>query len=241
MNKNYLAIGAAGVLAGALCFLGAAGSARRPGQEILDTATVVSSAARGPASLAAPVAIAPVAAPGSPLANRPLSEEEKESVKTYLRLLAGYQDLKSAKELVQELKSAKLNPVLARDSNKDTGELAMVRTEDTLPGTRYFHAQVFEDGKGLSHAQHLSFEVRPGKDSMETATSLIKQAYRELGTPILQQEDYVMWRNRDGRIISARRLDADGLKDNYFNAHSPEDVGTIWITSEDDPEQGEES
>jgi hypothetical protein len=241
MKKTFCALGAAGTLAAALyLFSGPGPKALSASPSGSDAIPSVSSAVRGPASVAASGAARVLKAEPA-LEDRLLAEEEKESVKTYLRLLANYQDFKNAKELAQELKGAKLKPVIARDANKDTGELAMVRTEDALPGTRYFHAQVFEDGKGMSHAQHLSFEIRPGKDSMEVATSLIKQTFRDLGTPLMQREDYVMWRNRDGRIVSARRLDAEALKDNYFNAHSAEDVGTVWVTSEDDPEEGEES
>jgi hypothetical protein len=240
MKKAYLGFGAAGVLAAAL-YLSQGGTLSSPAAKSAQaTGAVAAHASRGPASLAAPTPV-PVLKAVPPLEERPLAEEEKEAVKTYVRLLANYQSFGSAKELAKELKAAKLKPVIARDANKDTGELALVRTEDALPGTRYFHAQVFEDGKGMSHAQHLSFEIRPGKDSMEVATSLIKQNFRDLGTPLMQKDDYVMWRNRDGRIVSARRLDAEALRDNYFNAHSAEDVGTIWVTSEDDPEEGEES
>jgi len=238
MKKRYLALGGAGALAAALYLF--TGSPLRSEQLAANEPTRKVSANRGPASLASAPS-APVLHAVAALEDRPLGEDEKESVKTYLRLFANYQRIKSAKELAQELKAAKLNPVIARDANKDTGELAMVRTEDALPGTRYFHGQVFEDGKGMAHAQHLSFEIRPGKDSMEVATTLIKQNFRDLGTPLVQKDDYVMWRNRDGRIVSARKLDAEALRDNYFNAHSAEDVGTIWVTSEDDPEEAEES
>lgn len=185
-------------------------------------------AGRGPASVA------------SGLADQPLAENEKEAVKTYLNVLANYREIGNAKALAAELARANLKPVVARDANKDTGELAMVRTDNTLPGTRYFHAQVFEDGKGAAHMQHLSFEIRPGKDSMDVATSAIRQTFRDLGQPLIQKDDYVLWRNRDGRVVSAKRLGPDDLKDNYFNAHSPEDVGTIWVVSEDDPEEGDE-
>lgn len=88
--------------------------------------------------------------------------------------------------------------------------------------------------------QHLSFEVRPGKDSMDVATSAIKQTFWDLGPAVIETSDYVLWRNREGRVISAKRLGPDDLKDNYFNAHSPDDVGTIWVVSEDDPEEGDE-
>ncbi|RZA01514.1 MAG: hypothetical protein EOP11_17395 [Proteobacteria bacterium] len=238
MKKISLSLISAGALAAAL-YLGLSGGPAvnaRPAPT--KTIATKKRGGRGLASVAAEPAVLQAEAS---LEEKPLEPQEKESVKTFLQLLSNYQGFNNAKDLAGELKAAKLNPVIARDSNKDTGELAMVRTEDALPGTRYFHAQVFENGQGQSHAQHLSFEIRPGKDSMEVATSLIKQTFRDLGTPLMQRDDYVMWRNREGRIVSAKRMGLEDLRDNYFNAHSPEDIGTIWVTSEDDPEEAEES
>jgi hypothetical protein len=215
---------------GALDLVGADESL--PRAEISDELPQIAAApksGRGLASIAAPVATDDLHAP--------LSEAEKESVRTYLQILANQEEIgASTEKLLGELNKSGLKPAVARNSNPQTGAMAMVRTDNALPGTRYFHAQLFE-ADGAAHMQHVSFEIRPGADAMEAAVSLIKQTHRDLGNPIKESPGYTMWRNRDGRLVSARRMTEEDLKDNYFNAHGKEDVGTVWVVSEDDPEE----
>lgn len=173
------------------------------------------------------------------IADQPLDPVERESVDRLSRMLADAESMKSTRELTSELKRAGLKPVIGRDENPDTGRLDIVRTRDALPGTRYFHAQMFGDGK-TAFAQHLSFQVRPGKDSMDVALQAIQATHPGLGRPETQKDGLVIWRS-EGRVISARRMTAEDLADDHFNAQDPvRDVGTIWITSEDDPEDSDE-
>jgi hypothetical protein len=167
-----------------------------------------------------------------------LAEEEKESINKILEILAAKEKLgKSPRELFSALGEAGLQPKAALDSNPYTGSLLTVRTNNALPGTRYFHAQVFQD-KGLpGHMQHASFEIRPSPDGMKTALSLLKATHPHLGVPHIYRDDYVLWKT-NGRVVSVKRLAADELE-NHFNAHAPDDVGTVWVVSEDEPEHGE--
>lgn len=170
----------------------------------------------------------------SRLADTPLNEGEKKSVATLMSLLSNPEEVgKSPRALFDALGQAGLKPVAAKDSNEYTGTLWTVRTDNALPGTRYFHAQLF--GEGETHMQHVSFEIRPGSDSMDMAIDLVRQANPELGRPEIQREDYVLWKKKGGKVISVKRLSASELRDNRFNAHAPEDAGTIWVTSEDEP------
>lgn len=168
------------------------------------------------------------------LAEAPLNEGEKKSVATLVNLLARTDEVgKSPRALFDALGQAGLKPMAAKDTNDYTGTLWTVRTDNTLPGTRYFHAQLF--GEGETHMQHVSFEIRPGTDSMNTAVELVRQANPELGRPEIEREDYILWKKKGGRVISVKRLSAEELRDSRFNAHAPEDAGTIWVTSEDEP------
>lgn len=192
---------------------------------------VPAAAGRGVASASAPAASAAGAAS---LANSPLDEGEKQSVATLMNLLSRTEEVgKSPRALFDALAQAGLKPVAAKDSNEYTGTLWTVRTDNALPGTRYFHAQLF--GEGETHMQHVSFEIRPGSDSMNMAAELVRQANPDLGRPEIERDDYILWKKKGGKVISVKRLGADELRDNRFNAHAPEDAGTIWVTSEDEP------
>jgi len=179
-----------------------------------------------------------VKAVAPPLSEQPLGEEEKQSISDILQILAAKEKLgKSPKELFSAMGEVGLQPKAARDSNPYTGSLLTVRTNNALPGTRYFHAQIFQDEGAPGHMQHASFEIRPSSDGMKTALSLLKATHPQLGVPHIYRDDYVLWKT-NGRVVSVKRLGADEL-DNHFNAHAPEDVGTVWVVSEDEPEHGE--
>lgn len=192
--------------------------------------------APGPeAAVSTPRSPASVSAPSVSLGETPLAEEEKRSLAKLASLLARREKM-APKDLYLALNGAGLHPVVTKDSNPETGTLLTVRTGNALPGTRYFHGQMFEDADGSSHLQHASFEIRPGSDSMTTARQLLDGAFGGLGKPLIERADYVLWRAGPGRVVSVKRLGADELQENIFNAHAPEDVGTLWVVSEDEPE-----
>jgi hypothetical protein len=165
----------------------------------------------------------------------PLAPGERAAVSTLLGLFHRANRVRHTEELLDSLRAAGLQPRVTEDENEDTGKMTVVRSENALPGTRYFHAQVFTDEKGQSHVQHQSFEIRPGPDSLRQALSLIRQNFPGLGRPVVQEEGYALWKTRDGRVISAKQLGPEDLEDNYYNAHTIEDVGTVWVIQEDDP------
>lgn len=169
------------------------------------------------------------------LSKSPLDQAEKDSISSLLQLMAAKEKLGSSPEnLFTAMGEVGLTPRAARDSNPYTGTMLIVRTSNALPGTRYFHAQIFQDEGQPGHMQHTSFEIRPASDSMKTALSLVQQTHPQLGVPEIQNEDYVLWKT-NGRVVSIKRLNAEDLEDNHFNAHSPDDVGAVWVVSEDEP------
>jgi hypothetical protein len=186
-------------------------------------------AIRSPASTSAAIPVAE-----AKLSDTPLNESERKSISALVSLISRPEEVgKSPRALFDALGQAGLKPVAAKDSNGYTGTLWTVRTDNALPGTRYFHAQLF--GEGETHMQHVSFEIRPGADSMDAAIELVRQANPDLSRPEIDRADYVLWKKQGGKVISVRRLNAEELRDSRFNAHAPEDEGTIWVTSEDEP------
>lgn len=205
-----------------------------PAEQAAGASSVASPEEEANRELASAAAAAEAAASSGRLADAPLDEGEKKSISTLMGLLSRPDEVgKSPRALFDALGQAGLKPMAAKDSNEFTGTLWTVRTDNALPGTRYFHAQLF--GEGETHMQHISFEIRPGADSMNTAIELVRQANPELGRPEIEREDYVLWKKKGGKVISVKRLAASELRDSRFNAHSPDDAGTIWVTSEDEP------
>ncbi len=138
------------------------------------------------------------------------------------------------KSLIQRLTQQGLKPEVAQDFNKETGKLLVVRTEETLPGTRYFHAQFFEDENKQPFLQHMSFEFRPGPESMKTAVDAVQEKFPGLGRPESQSDGYVLWKTQDGYVVWVKKMSAQDLKHDPFNAYAPEDVDTVRVVVEQD-------
>jgi hypothetical protein len=147
----------------------------------------------------------------------------------------GHNDINS---LLEYLKSSHQDPFVVDDSNDVTGTMTIVRTNSPLPGTRYFHAQYFEDENRQKFVQHMSFEFKPGVHAMEEAMASVEKSFTHLGQPSTRKADFVQWTLPDGYVLWIKKLNARDLADNPFNAYSRGDVGTIRIAVEQNPEEG---
>ncbi len=135
------------------------------------------------------------------------------------------------KDLVDYLESNRQEPLTTRNSNPYTGEMAIVRTQSPLPGTRYFHAQYFNGEDGEAFVQHMSFEYKPGPSAMADAVAAVQRAF-SLGSPEAEHEGYVQWALKNGYIIWVKKMAPEDLKDDPFNAYTAEDAGTIRVAIE---------
>lgn len=208
---------------------------------ISDEVRVVSSSAgRAPATLKGSTSREDEASLKPSMELGPLSQEESRSVESLLGLFAKFETVgKSPALLVSALREIGLEPKISIDSNEETGSLTIIRTENALPGTRHYHAQLFENEDGTTYIQHQSFEIRPGPDAMEQAISFIRQHFKVGEKPKYQSKDYVLWATGDGRVVSAKRLSAEDLDNSHFNARFKDDIGAVWVVSEEDPHGGE--
>lgn len=169
---------------------------------------------------------------------KPLSPNEVESVTDFMSILVSHNaDGTTPAELVKQLERAGLTPETALDENPDTGKMVTVRTADSLPGTRYFHAQFFEDENGRMQAQHISFEVRPGPDSEEVAQNLVRKTFVGIGKPTTEREDgFREWKTKGCKTVWMKRLKKEDMVDHPFNAYEPaRDEGTILVSQQEDP------
>ena len=134
--------------------------------------------------------------------------------------------------ITKRLKVMGLSPVVALDKNEDTGDMHTIRTKNSLPGARYFHAQIFTGKEGKQFVQHMSFEYRPGKQAFAQG---VATAIREFGLSekaVVQKDGFYSWNTFDGYVVWVKRMTAEDLKSDPFNAYSRKDIGTIRIAKE---------
>lgn len=134
--------------------------------------------------------------------------------------------------LLEDLQRSGQQPLVVHDENPDSGEMLIVRTKSPLPGTRYFHAQYFTDESGERFVQHMSFEFKPGADSMSEAISTVERNFAGLSRPVVQRPDYVKWKLDNHYIVWIKRMAAADLQEDPFNSYSLSDDGTIRVAVE---------
>lgn len=168
----------------------------------------------------------------------PLSRVEQDSVRAMVATMAQATQVNHKPEsLIKSLRDGGMGPIIGKDFNEDTGKMIVVRTKDTLPGIRYFHAQYFEDENKVQFLQHLSFEIRPAPDAMETAFALLKDFKKNLSKPNLSN-NFIEWNDDDGYSIWLKKLTLEDIKKmrkEPYNSYSAADVGTVQAAIEQSP------
>lgn len=167
----------------------------------------------------------------------PLTQSEIASVQKFMNLAFRYASpTEKPSALLNELEALSLAPVATQDFNEDTGKMVIIRTHETLEGTRYFHAQFFEDEQKRTFLQHLSFEIRPSPDAMDQAIKMIEE---KLGAKVVPLQaptsHYALYKAPGDYIVWVKRLEYEDLKDDPFNARDPNtDIGTLRVAIEKD-------
>jgi len=158
---------------------------------------------------------------------------EGESLTTFNDVMAEFASKSLDVERLKESLVAKgLELVVAKDSNKFTGTMTIIRTENALPGTRYFHSQIFYGEDGAPFIQHMSFEYKAGKSSFAEAVAAAKKQFSLATEPSVKKDGFYSWNTTDGYVVWIKRMTAVDLKNDPYNAYSPNDVGTIKVAKE---------
>lgn len=166
-----------------------------------------------------------------------LSKTEIASVQKFINLAFRFaKPTEKPSALLNELAALKLAPVATQDFNDHTGKMVIIRTNETLEGARYFHAQFFEDENKRTYLQHLSFEIRPSPDAMDRAVKMVEEKLGAKVVPLqAPNSHYALYKAPNDYIVWVKRLEYDDLKDDPFNARDPEsDVGTLRVAIEKD-------
>lgn len=138
----------------------------------------------------------------------------------------------SLTDVIDDLDSKKMEPLLLKESNPHTGTMYVLRTESPLPGTRYFHAQYFENKNREPYLQHMSFDVKPDRNAFQNAIRTVKSIFSNLSAPKIVKPDFIMWPLRNGYNVWIQRLHQDQLAGDPYNAYDSNDAGTIKIALE---------
>lgn len=179
-------------------------------------------------------AFSPSVRTSEPKAPQPISHEERASLRTLTSLLNDVTRHPSKpSDLIDQLIRSGYEPVISKDTNDYTGTMVIVRTKNTLPGTRYFHAQYFTDESGKYFPQHLSFEFRPG-NSMADIVGQVEATFGLLGKPAFANAEWMEWKLPNEYTLWIKKLGSEDLEGDPFNAYSAADVNTIVVGVEKD-------
>ena len=137
----------------------------------------------------------------------------------------------ASQDLMDDLNRLELSPQRTVQTNDATGSLNIVRTNVSLPGTRYIHAQFFTDENGKEFLQHLSHDYRPGPDSFDRMKDLARQYLSGEILSETSKDGYSLIKMKNGYNVSVTRLETN--PNDPFNAWDEEkDKGTIRIEVE---------
>lgn len=165
---------------------------------------------------------------------KPLTTPEIQSITNISKALSQTigQGLNSDK-FMRLIKTLGLQPKYMDEGNNALGSMVTVRTQNSLEGTRYLHAQFIGEKKNADLVEHVSFQIRPGTDSFEKAVGILNQVLPKNKTVKENGPGYVLYNTADGYVawvkVSTTR---DDLKTNKYNASSKEDIGTVIVTIE---------
>jgi len=162
-----------------------------------------------------------------------ISAREKKSLRILIPLMneAIFENL-DKNSVTETLEKLKLEPIQMDSENPYTGKLSIIRTKNILPGTRYFHAQYFSSNNQSHYLQYISFEFKPGPESLAIVKEMVRKEFN-LAKPVTENENYVSWKKED-RVIWIKKLDVNDLKkkDPYNSYDLKTDVGTVVMTVE---------
>ena len=134
--------------------------------------------------------------------------------------------------LKETLTKRGLEVVSTVDSNPYTGSLTVIRTNNSLPGTRYFHAQIFTDENNKDFVQHMSYEYRPSENAFAEAVAAAKKTFGLTKVADVRKDGFYSWNTDDGYIIWVKRMEKEDLKNDPFNAYTDADIGTVRTAKE---------
>jgi hypothetical protein len=171
--------------------------------------------------------------PSRTIAKEKTKKMEQGSLGTMAHVLAMSIEENSLEDLLKNLKTKNQKPIVSRQANPDTGEMLMIRTRAPMDGTRYFHAQYFSSQTPNEYfVQHISFDFKPGENSMEQAIAAVSSSFGDLGKPHRRTSQFISWHLDNNYVLWIKKMGPEDLQGHPFNAYGSRDVGTIKVAVE---------
>ncbi len=164
----------------------------------------------------------------------PKNEQEAALLEMNRYMAASFLVPDSHKNLLNYYKEKGLRPDLSQDSNPYTGKMMTIRTENSLPGTRYAHSQFFANKNEALTMQHTSIEFRPGPQAFERVNEMVQKLYQVKDGTLSKNGRFMNYKLGNGQILWVHQLGAEDLKDNPINAYEESDIGTIRMAIEEE-------
>ncbi len=160
---------------------------------------------------------------------KPQNKEEVSLHQFNEQLAVVYENKDDPDQLIEYFKKENLAPEMSVESNEYTGTMKMIRTGKSLPGTRYYHAQYMGDDPDNTFLQHISFEYKPGENSMQRAIESAESSYDLSNKKIHRDGDFITYDiGEEGtHELSIEKASYESLKDDPFNAYTESDDGTV--------------
>jgi hypothetical protein len=158
--------------------------------------------------------------------------ESQHSIATMALAMAEFSDsARRPEDFVKFLKEQGLKPVMVTDPVEGMNDLAIIRTQNSLPGIRYIHGQ-FDNDDGDMSLQHMSFELPKGPTTRADALALI-QKIMPLGQPVEGTDESMTIFRKNGYVIWLKELAVEDMKGDPFNAYDySADVGNVRVAIE---------
>jgi len=140
-----------------------------------------------------------------------------------------FSNRESPQELVRYFEQEKLQPEMSERSNEYTGTMIMIRTQRSIPGVRYLHAQYMGDDSEHTFLQHFSYEFRPSSNAVERATQSAEETYSLRNKKVYRDGEFITYDIGDNGEyeLSIEKANWESLENDPYNAHAKGDVGAI--------------
>lgn len=167
-----------------------------------------------------------------PLKFQPRDEQEEALLEMNRYMAAAFMVPDSHEKLLEMYREKGLSPDLSQSSNPHTGKMITIRTQNSLPGVRYPHSQLFSNDRNEMEMQHTSVEYRPGPQAFERVNEMVKELYQVKDGVSSQDGRFIKYKLGKDQILWVQKMAPKDLKDSPFNAYEETDVGTIRMAIE---------
>ena len=167
-------------------------------------------------------------------------QKVSEQRKTYLSslkqlnesLVKVFEFRKEPKEMINFLEDAGLKAIVDKKDSPYLGTTWVVHSDQSLPGTRYYHAEYDGDDADHLFLRYLSYEYAPGDKSFNEVIKSIESSYPVKEKKILIVDTIVHYEmEKDGipYTLGVKKLNAEDLRNDPIYPHDENDIGAISV------------